>query len=116
MCFKFYTYPYFTYISNFQFSPTPKSTQSYHTQPKHNPPPPTISNPTILSSPPSTPISHCYIHTHPLPYPTPITSPSPSLTYPPYRSFIVLSISNPIQSYLIQPNPTQFYPILPISL
>ena len=100
-----YTYPYFTYISNFQFSPTHKSTQSYHTQPKHNPLPYHNPIPPTQSRPLNTHISLLYPLIHP-PTSTPITSPSPSLTYPPYRSFIVLSISNPTQPYPTLPNPT----------
>ena len=80
MCFKIYTYPYFTYISNFQFQPTHKSHQSYHTQSKHNPHPPTISiPPPNIITPPNTHI--------PLLYPFPITP----LQYHPYHNFHILS-------------------------
>ena len=106
MCFKIYTYPYFTYISNFLFQPTHKSTQSYHPQPKHNP---------ILLPYPSLPLTllpsqHPYLIVISIPISSPISHPNhipiPISHLSPYRSFIVLSISNPIQSYPILPNST----------
>lgn len=89
MCFKSYTYPYFTYISNFQFYPTHKSHQSYHTQPKHTPSSYHIKSPNIIT-PPLTPTSHCYIH-----------SQSPHFYITHITTFI---------SYLVIHTPSLYYP------
>ena len=71
--------------------------------PYHNPIPPTS-----LPLPP-TPISHCYIHTHILSHIPPQSHPHPHLSPIPI-SLIYCIIY--IQSYPIQPNPTQSYPYL----